>query len=67
MTRRTVPGQLGYHELALLYRPTDPAALKAEIRRMRSRGLLPRDIATALRLDLAAVVEALRDDEGPPP
>lgn len=57
---RDIPGQLGYQALAALHRPTDPAALATEIRRMASRGLRPRDISMHLDLSIASVLEALR-------
>ena len=41
--------------------PTDAKVLTAEIRRLRRDGLTPRDIAVALRLDIGAVLAALRD------
>jgi|GEM_PF-5966570 len=56
---RDIPGALGYHQLATLHRPTDPAALATEIRRMASRGLTPRDISFHLALDYPTVLEAL--------
>lgn len=48
-----------YVTRATLHRPTDPSAIGAEIRRMHAGGLTARDIAEALHLSLAAVVEAL--------
>jgi hypothetical protein len=47
--------------LANLHRPTDPVALASEIRRLRETGLTARDISVALRLDIGAVLEALRE------
>lgn len=44
--------------------PTDPAALAAEINRLAASGLKARDIAGALRLDMAAVLEALYGHPG---
>lgn len=49
-----------YESLANEHRPTDPDALAIEIHRLHRGGLKPRDIASALRLDLAAVLTALR-------
>jgi hypothetical protein len=48
-----------YATRATLHRPTDPSVLGAEIRRMHAIGLKARDIAEALHLNLAAVIEAL--------
>lgn len=42
------------------HRPTDPGAIAAEIRRQVATGLRPRDVASAMRLDLAVVLDALR-------
>ncbi len=50
--------------LAEMHKPTDPAAIAAEIRRLRATGLTPRDIANTLRLGLGAVLDALRTDGG---
>jgi hypothetical protein len=66
----SIPGYLDLHALAMLagsshdaraqeHRPTEPAALAAEIRRLRRTGLTPRDIAVALRIGLGQVLEAL--------
>jgi hypothetical protein len=49
-----------YEMRANLHKPSDPDAFALEIRRLHSEGLKPRDIANALRLDLAAVLTALR-------
>lgn len=51
---------LNYESASQQHRPSDPHELAAEIRRLHSTGLSPRDIAAALRLALPAVVEALR-------
>ena len=48
-------------ERARIHFPTDPALIAAAISQLRAAGLTPRDIASALRLDLGAVVEVLRD------
>jgi hypothetical protein len=42
-----------------MHRPTDPAALAAEIQRLAASGLKARDIATALRLGLDTVINVL--------
>jgi hypothetical protein len=47
-----------------LHRPTDPGALAREIRRQVDSGLKPRDVATALRIDLAVVLGAIREGGG---
>ena len=67
MSRPTIGGQHGAELLAALsgrdrHRPSDPAAIDAEIRRLHSTGLQPRDISTALRIALPAVLTALRAD-----
>ncbi len=54
-----------YDRLASQHRPTDPAAIAAEIRRLVAGGLRPRDVSVALRLDLAAVLNALRPSPSP--
>jgi hypothetical protein len=46
--------------MANLHRPSDPTALSGEIRRLHQTGLTPRDISVALRLDMGAVLQALR-------
>jgi transposase-like protein len=43
-----------------LHRPTDEGAIGAEIRRLYQTGLKPRDISTALRLDISTVIRALQ-------
>jgi hypothetical protein len=48
-------GLAEYHALANLHRPGNPEQLRAEALRLAAAGLKPVDIATALRLDLAAV------------
>jgi hypothetical protein len=58
-------GTLGLREYELLagkYRPTDPAALTAEIRRLAGTGLKAADIAVALRLSHDFVVNILGRD-----
>ena len=64
MTCNSIGGDLdlaAYAALAAANRPTDPALLAAEIRRLAASGLKPRDIASALRLPLDTVVNALAD------
>ena len=68
MSRRSIAGKLDlatYDALAGLHRPADPAALRAECRRLHSTGLKPRDIACALRLALGQVLEALHNQPSP--
>jgi len=68
-TRPNIGGTLGmsaYAQLAQLHRPTDPAALAAEIRRLHSSGLTARDIAVALRLEPDAVNSTLNATGGLP-
>jgi hypothetical protein len=48
-----------YAAMANKHRPTDPDLLAAEIRRLHATGLTARDIATALRLQLDAVINVL--------
>lgn len=54
-----------YAMLAQQHRPSDPAQLAVEIRRLHHSGLSRRDIATALRLNLEFVVNALADSTMP--
>jgi hypothetical protein len=49
----------GYDLAANRHRPTDPAQLAAEVRRLNESGLTSRDIAAALRLQPAVVVAML--------
>lgn len=56
---RTIGGQLDYHRLANQYRPTDGAALAAEVLRLNAAGLTPMDISGHLRLPLAWVLETV--------
>ena len=59
---RTIPGQLdaaAYAALAALNRPSAPDAIHAEVRRLHSTGLKPRDVAAALQLPLPEVLTAL--------
>jgi hypothetical protein len=45
--------------LANMHRPTDGETLQAECRRLRDSGLTAHDIASAMRLGLGAVLQAL--------
>lgn len=61
---RALPGALdmsAYAQLAQLHKPSDPKQLAAEIRRLRSSGLTPRDISVAVRVALDVVVNVLAD------
>ncbi len=51
---------LNYQQRATQHRPTDPASMAVEIRRLIGTGLRPRDTSVALRLDLSAVLAALQ-------
>jgi hypothetical protein len=48
--------------MANTHRPTDGDALQAEIRRLRQTGLTAHDIASTLRMGVAAVEQALQQD-----
>jgi hypothetical protein len=61
MRRQNIPGVLDYRALANLHRPQSRAALAAAIREMHQRGLLPRDIAMHLRMDLGDMIDLLRE------
>ncbi len=50
---------LSYDRRAHEHRPTDPASLAAEVRRLHGSGLTAADISVALRMDLAQVRETL--------
>ena len=56
---QTIGGQLDYHKLAQLHRPTDTRSLAAEVLRLNREGLTPADIAQALRLPLAFAIETV--------
>jgi hypothetical protein len=56
-----MPAAFDWRLLADMHKPTDPAAIAAEIRRLAATGLKPRDISNTLRLDMGAVLEALRE------
>jgi hypothetical protein len=58
-TMKTIGGALDYARLALLNRPTDRQALAREVTRLVGTGLTPRDVAQALRIDLADVMTML--------
>jgi hypothetical protein len=60
MTRR-IGGLIDYEALRQLHRPQSRTALAAAIREMHQRGLLPRDIAMHLRMDLGDVIDLLRE------
>jgi hypothetical protein len=64
MSRR-IGGELDWRALADRHRPRDPGALAREIRRQVASGLKPRDVASAMRLDLGQVLAALRVDRAP--
>lgn len=67
MTSRTsIAGVLDMPAWAALYgrdqhRPTDIMVMADEIRRLHGTGLKPRDIADSLRIGIAAVTQALRE------
>jgi len=63
--RRAMTTALDYTALAQLHRPSDPPALRAECRRFLATGLKPRDVAVALRIDLALVLEPLATPSPP--
>jgi hypothetical protein len=50
---------------ATVHRPTDPALIASEIRRLHGTGLTARDVSVALRLDLGVVLEALHAGSQP--
>jgi hypothetical protein len=54
-----VAGAMQYESRRNRHRPSDPAVLVLEIRRLASTGLQAADISVALRLDHAYVVQAL--------
>ena len=58
---------IDYDRLARLHMPSDPAALRAECRRLLTTGLTPRDVSIVLRLDLGQVLEALAQPFSPAP
>ena len=54
-----------YDRLARIHRPSNPAVLAMEMRRLHANGLTARDIAAALRLDIGQVLEALTAPNSP--
>ena len=64
MRRHGIGGALDYTRLANLHRPTDPAALAREVRRLANTGLTPRDVAVMLGLAPSVVADML---DPPPP
>ena len=63
---RALVAATDYDRRARMHAPTDSTVLTAEIRRLRQTGLTARDIANTLRLDMGAVLTALRTDTTPP-
>ena len=62
MTRpydETNPAPLTYREKQMLYSPPDRQTLFTEIRRQYATGLRPWDIATAMKIEIGLVNEAL--------
>jgi hypothetical protein len=57
--RNAIGGKLDVAALRLLYRPTDPEALRREGLRLRRQGLHDRDLAAILGMTEAAVGELL--------
>jgi hypothetical protein len=55
------PDGASYDQRANAHRPTDPAAIAAEMRRLARSGLTARDIATAFRVNVANVLEAVQE------
>jgi hypothetical protein len=56
---RALTGSDAYELHAQLHRP-DPAGIAAEVQRLAREGLKPRDIASALRVNVTQVLKALR-------
>ena len=52
-----------YQHRAQQHRPRDESAMARECSRLVSTGLTPRDVATALRLDLGEVLTWLQMNE----
>lgn len=50
-----------YMERRAEHRPTDPAVIAREVLRLRSSGLTPADIGSALGMDATAVRSILHD------
>jgi hypothetical protein len=60
IARNSIGGQLDYHALANLHKPTDATRIAKEVRRLHAQGLTDRDISATLHLGLAAVTELLK-------
>jgi hypothetical protein len=58
---RDLIGARGYDDFAQQHRPQSRAALGAACRELHGRGLMPRDIAMHLRMDLGDVIDLLRE------
>jgi hypothetical protein len=62
----SIPGTLGLREyelLAGLHRPTDPAVLAAEIRRLHGSGIGAETIAVSLHVQVEAVLAVLAQSQ----
>jgi len=57
--RNHIGGHLDYSVLAQRHRPADLQQITKEIHRLHTDGLTPRDIAMAMRLDHAEVINIL--------
>lgn len=57
--RQTIGGPVRYDVLAQMHKPKTAEAMCHEVRRLATTGLTPVDIATALRLNVAAVREMI--------
>ena len=55
----SIGGVLNLEALRNLHRPTNPAGLVAEARRLAATGLTARDVAQALRMPFPEVLESL--------
>ena len=70
MNPRNVPGQHSacdlYAALSAQPKPTSPAAIGVECRRLHQTGLRARDIASALGIAMPVVLEALRSTSTTP-
>jgi hypothetical protein len=55
----SIGGVLRYDILSQLHRPQTAEGIRCEVQRLARNGLSPMDIASALRMDLAAVREML--------
>ena len=56
---RSIGGTVRYDILAAMNRPTDPAAIAEEVRRLRRSGLTAQDVSQALRISPAVIREIL--------